>query len=187
MNLKASALALGLLVSGGAFAAPVQWSGNGHWYEYIGDSVSATEAFANAQAMSYNGLQGYLVTITSAEENSFVASLANGNLAWLGGSDSGNAVNQWTWRNGPENGQAFTFSNWWSGEPNNCCGGEDYVHTNWGSLGFWNDHGAPANSGQRNGFVVEYSNPVPVPAAAPLMVSGIMGLLTLARRRKTLA
>lgn len=183
MKLKATVLALGLMASGNVFAAPVQWAGNGNWYEYINTAVTAPDAFVAAQTSTFNGLQGYLATVTSAEENEFIANLANGQLAWLGGSDNDNPVNDWTWRNGPENGQAFTYTNWWTGEPNDCCGGENYVHINWGSLGFWNDHGGPGNAYQINGYVVEYS-PVPVPAAAPMMLSGVAALYGLVRRKK---
>lgn len=154
-----------------ASAAPVQWAGNGHWYEFVATLSTWDEAFAAANAASYNGMPGYLATVTSADENSFVsATVAGGSLAWLGGSDGGNAVNDWTWRNGPELGLAFTFTAWAPGEPNNCCGGEDYVHTNWGP-GLWNDHGGPGNPWQRNGYLIEYSaanNGVPEPASAAL-------------------
>lgn len=184
MKLKTPLLVLGLFASTGAFAAPIQWADNGHWYEYVSNQVTPQDAFALAQASVFNGMQGYLATITSGGENLFASSnVAQGALAWLGGSDDGNAVNNWTWRNGPEAGQAFTYSSWGSSEPNNCCGGENYVHTNWSGLGLWNDHGGPGNSYQVNGYIVEYS-PVPLPSAAPFMLSGVAALMGLARRRK---
>lgn len=170
---------LSFAASSAAFAVPVQWTaGNGHWYEYIDDQVTAQTAFTQAQARTHLGLQGYLATVTSAAENEFVsAAIAEGLLAWLGGSDAGFALNDWHWINGPEAGQAFTYTNWGVGEPNNCCNGEDFIHTNFAGAGLWNDHGGPGNSGQVNGYIVEYSAAtanVPEPATLLLLGAGLI-------------
>ncbi len=189
MRFKRLAVVAAMLAAGTA-SAQTQWTtesgGNGHYYLFVPEPVTAQVAFAAAAVTEFNGMQGYLATITSAAENSFVSgSIPDGALAWLGGSDAGAAANAWTWRVGPEAGQAFTFTSWGPNEPNNCCGGEDYLHTNWQSVGAWNDHGGPSNIGQLNGYVVEFSAaPVPEPASYALMLAGLATVGAWATRRR---
>lgn len=186
--LSTALLAAGLIAQ--ANAAPVQWTiasgGNDHWYEFIDSNVSWTAAFAAAQGMSHLGMTGYLATVTSAGENRFASvTVAGSVLAWLGASDDG-SEGTFTWRDGPETGQALTYTNWLPGEPNNCCNGENYLQTNFGSAMGWNDHGGPGNSGQINGYLVEFSgtpNNVPEPASLALVMAAGLAGVGVARRR----
>ena len=54
----------------------VENTANGHFYQAIDQYMSWDDARAYAESLSYNGQQGYLVTITSEEENNFVYDLA---------------------------------------------------------------------------------------------------------------
>ena len=67
---------------------PIQWTveagGNGHYYEAILDKIPWTEARAAAEAETFMGMPGHLVTIESAEENAFVANLERTWSFWLG-------------------------------------------------------------------------------------------------------
>lgn len=201
MKLKQAliAAAAALALAGAASAAPIQWTvasgGNGHWYEFIDSNVDWNAAFAAANAATFMGMQGYLATATSAGENRFIAAtVAGSNLAWLGGSDDG-SEGVWTWRNGPEAGQQFydtptanslMFTNWNPGEPNNCCGGENFLHVNFGVALGWNDHGGPGNPGQLNGYVIEYpalANGLPEPATWMLLLVPALLAGAAARRR----
>ena len=58
--------------------SPVLNPQNGHYYQIIKDyGVTALDALNRAQSYIYRGQTGYLATITSADENSFVSSLEN--------------------------------------------------------------------------------------------------------------
>lgn len=78
-----------------AWAAPVEWpvnqGGNGHYYEVVGgrgsvyDGMAWAEADELAKAMSFQGVGGHLVTITSYEEHLFVGSLPEVSCDIIGG------------------------------------------------------------------------------------------------------
>lgn len=183
--------AVAATAAGAPAAAATQWAGNGHYYEYFGGSFGWNAARAAALASSFNGQQGYLVTITSAGENAFLAGLT-GNTAWTGGSDEV-TEGTWRWMDGPEAGTAFwingvtqTYANWNGGEPNNV-GNEDYLHFNFGGSGGWND--VPA--GFTHGYIVEYGGLgayVPEPSAWALLILGfgaVGGALRRTRKVRT--
>jgi YVTN family beta-propeller protein len=160
------------------------FAGTGHSYEFVSaPGISWQEAKIAAEARSCNGIPGYLATITSAEENAFIANMPLPTNAWLGGTDQ-QGEGEWRWATGPEAGTQFwqgnsagtpvggAYTNWASGEPNDVNGGEDHLwmyssfsapHT----VGQWNDDEDAAD-----GYVVEYSA-LPAPCVQP--PAGLVG------------
>ena len=144
----------------------------GHYYEYVADvGILWTEARVKAEQRTYNGLPGYLATITSRDEAQLTGEQADG-TGWIGGSDA-EVEGTWKWVTGPEAGTVFwigdfggsapngAFSFWNNGEPNNL-GDEDYAHVtapNVGIRGSWNDlrnSGEASGDYQPKGYIVEY-------------------------------
>ena len=152
--------------------AAVPYSGTGHFYEFVANSLTWTSAETDAAARSYLGLSGYLATVTSAGENAFVLQKASGD-GWLGASTNGvdGFPRTWYWVTGPEAGQSFfsntgpgqgttgsvdiPYANWNGGEPNDSGNSETVgeFYGNGGTNGFWND--LPTNGGV-DGYFCEY-------------------------------
>lgn len=170
-------------------AAPIVWSvadgGNGHAYAYVDATVDWTTARSAALAMSDDGVQGHLATVTSTAENDFLGRLAAD--GWLDGSDA-DQEGVWRWMDGAEAGQVFWlggadgkatgYASWYAGEPNNL-GDEDYLHRLGGT---WNDY-----PGWRAlGYYVEYDLPpavaqVPEPGAMLLAATSLLALAGVTR------
>lgn len=73
-----------------------------------------------------------LVTITSPEENDFLAKRIMAQSAFIGLNDKNNeGTFEWV------SGEAVSYTNWFPGQPNNSRGNEDYVELM--NTGFWND------------------------------------------------
>lgn len=142
----------------------------GHYYKYFQNiGITWTAAKNVAQTTTYYGLQGYLATITSAEESQLTGEQSDG-AGWIGGSDE-QQEGVWKWMSGPEagtvfwnglaNGSAPNFANWNTGEPNSL-GNENYAHIaarGVGLIASWNDLsnvGESSGNYQPKGYVVEF-------------------------------
>jgi len=118
-------------IAGNAYYNPI----NGHFYYPYTNNTSWTDAKAFADASSLFGLQGYLATVTSQAENSFISVLL-GQDSWIGCSDrfseinsalgytlyasssntggtnnNANAEGYWYWVTGPERGTQMRTGN----------------------------------------------------------------------------
>lgn len=198
LSTRIAPLIVALAAGGTAAAAPVCSPSTGSCYDYVNrdrQDIGYTtwtweEAKLDAQARSYLGRPGHLVTLTSAAEEQilidhWLVDILYGQ-PWLGGfrAPGSNPVTGWQW----VTGEAFTHTNWGAGEPNNANGDERYLHyqsinvasvTQYDRYG-WND----APSGHRASYFIEYS-PVPAPTVAGLLAAGGLGLAITRGRRRT--
>ena len=177
------AVLVALVCMHSARGAPVQWSGNMHWYEpVLADPGGITAIAANDAATSAGG---YMVTIGSAAENTFVYGLVSGNDdfwfidtagngqgPWLGGyqlAGSPEPDGGWRW----VTTEPWSYTNWSAPtEPNDCC--SPTIDNEENFLQFfghqtlkspvWNDMN---NTPHETGYIIEYdpatiglSNPV---------------------------
>ena len=107
---------------GAAQAWDMHEDGTTHYYRFVPDDVvffNTARLAAASSANAYFGVPGYLATVTSRAENTFLAEKFNDNggapAGWLGGWDrnlDGSAnEGQWIWMNGPEAGRRFLSGN----------------------------------------------------------------------------
>jgi hypothetical protein len=141
---------------------------NGHFYKPVTNGNTYTGARAAAEATTFKGQTGYLVTITSSDEDAFIYNNVPQSQIWFALTDEV-VEGRWVIDAGPEkgtliktsNGQtagniAGQYNNWAGGEPNNS-GNEDYAVTKWNGTQ-WND----LPNGYYCPYVIEYgtwSNP----------------------------
>jgi len=132
---------------------------NGHMYKFVAGRFTISQARNGALNSTFEGEPGYLVNITSANEQSFINSKVSAYNVWIGLSDT-TQEGVWRWMDGPEAGQTSTYYNWSGGEPNNWSSGEDYVVTKWSGGTGWNDYGPPATTSSNSigGYIIEYGD-----------------------------
>jgi hypothetical protein len=181
----------GIVLAAGVFAmrpasAQVFNPLNGSYYMKVAASdpdvgIDWNQANAQASAMQFNGRQGHLATITDFEENDFIhTALEDAAFHWLGGyqdltaPDYQEPAGGWRW----VTGEAWEFTNWDPAEPNDSFENEHHLIM-WFD-GQWNDDPVDLT---RDGFVVEFSAPVPAPSSIWIAAIGLVPL-TLRLRRK---
>ena len=156
--------------------AQVQYGSD--YYEVISaPNIPWLTAEQDALSLYYLGLEGHLVTITTAGEDAFVGGVVqNAGLGevWTGGYQ--NPVTEtdpaagWTWVNNEGTfpgvdgalGYDNSYANWNGGEPNDYYGSasEQYMGLNLGAPGGFNDEG---NLSLIDGYVIEF-DPATVPS-----------------------
>ncbi|WP_426062286.1 hypothetical protein, partial [Hymenobacter sp. B1770] len=140
-----------------------------HYYEFVSaPGICWADAKAAAAARTYEGMTGYLATVTFAGEKDFLAGKAQG-AYWFGASDAA-VEGEWRWQTGPEAGQLIwrggpagigaAYSNWLPGQPDDFKNqwrpqGEDYAQL-YGTSGLWNNVDNCHTGGTTAGYVVEY-------------------------------
>jgi hypothetical protein len=136
---------------------------NGHFYKPVSTGTYYTTARAAALATTFKGQTGYLVTITSADEDAFIYNNVPQSNIWFALTDEVSEA-RWIIDAGPEKGTLIKinngqtngnipgqYNNWANGEPNNS-GNEDYAVTKWGGGTQWNDLPNTFNCA----YVIEY-------------------------------
>jgi hypothetical protein len=138
---------------------------NGHFYRPISTAATYDNAKSLSAGQTFKGQTGYLVTITSSNEESFIITNVPQSNIWFALTDRAQE-GYWRIDAGPENGTLIKtangqlngnisgqYNNWCGGEPNNA-GDEDFAVTKWGGGSCWND--LPGTSNWSNPYIVEF-------------------------------
>lgn len=169
----------------------------GHTYIAIGwQDADFNTANNFARALTFNGQQGYLATITSQWENDFIYNgFAAQNIDLWGyyiGGVRDSVTSQWSWIQANNTLETVTYTNWAAGQPDNYTGSQNYMtfmhNGQWDDGDFHNGFDFVNNVHYHKGFVVEFGAPVTVPVPEPetyaLMAAGLVAV-GVARRRKS--
>ncbi|TDN38441.1 T9SS type A sorting domain-containing protein [Hymenobacter sp. UV11] len=142
----------------------------GHYYEFVAaPGICWTAAKTAAAGRTYQGMQGYLATITFQGEQDFLTGRQSSQF-WLGASDM-DVEGEWRWKTGPEAGQliwqgdgatgrGLAYTNWVTGQPDDYKNqyrpqGEDYGML-YGQSGQWNDLDECGTGAGIAGYIIEY-------------------------------
>jgi hypothetical protein len=158
-----------------------------HYYEFVSaPGLCWAAANAAAAARTYQGLQGYLATLTYQGEQDFLSGRQHGQY-WLGASDEARE-GEWRWTTGPEAGTLIwsggakgygrAYTHWLPGQPDDYKNqfrpqGEDYSLF-YGQSGYWNDVDACGTGASVAGYLVEYGG---LEACTPILYT--LGTLTI--------
>ncbi len=136
---------------------------NGHFYRPITTGATYTAARATSLTTTFKGQQGYLVTITSQQEDLFIQANVPQTNIWFAATDEV-VDGRWVIDAGPEKGTVMktsngqtagnipgVYNNWAPGEPNGSNGSENYAVTKWNG-NQWND----LSNNWNNAYVIEY-------------------------------
>lgn len=183
---------LSLLFCGTAYAFPiVYYAGTSHYYQAFNGKFDWDDAELNAE-----NIGGYLVTLTSAAEDSWVWAnvVPSGNPSWylLGGyqpQGSQEAAGGWQWVNGEGSFVSPNYNNWNGGEPNDSNGFEDVLqywnNGQWNDLNRDSDNSAYGGTTYYKGYIVEFDhNPIPEPLSLSLLGMGLLGLIRLRKKKE---
>jgi hypothetical protein len=136
---------------------------NGHFYLPVTPGDSYTGARAASLLTTFKGQTGYLLTLTSADEDAFIQANVPQSNIWFAATDEV-VDGRWVIDAGPEKGTIMktqngqfagnvvgVYNNWAPGEPNGVNGSENYAVTKWNG-NQWND----LSNNWTNPYVIEY-------------------------------
>jgi hypothetical protein len=157
-------LLMDLARPGAAQSSPVFDPANGHWYQAVlaPGGIAWGDALKAAQALSYAGYPGHLVTISSREENEFILDnlpLPRANQWWIGAYQDRSAPDYrepgggWRW----VTGEPWSYTFWIYNQPDNYNGAEDYVAIDTHYSDQWDDRNRNDPLG---GYIVEFEPPI---------------------------
>ena len=136
---------------------------NGHFYRPLSTGANFANAITLSSQQTFKGQTGYLVTITSNDEDLFIFNNVPQSNIWFAADDR-TTEGRWVIRDGPELNtllrignasginQQGVYNNWAGGEPNDWGGNEDAAVTKWGGGFQWND----LSVANVNAYVVEF-------------------------------